>query len=360
MQKNKKIYIAGHRGLVGSAIVRRLQKAGYENLLFRRRAELDLTDKKAVDNFFATEKPAYVFLAAAKVGGIHANNTRPADFIYDNLAIQNNVLHAASEYQVEKLLFLGSSCIYPRLAPQPMREEYLLSGPLEPTNSAYAVAKIAGIEMCYAFNRQYKTNFVPVMPTNLYGPLDNYDLLSSHVMPAMIRKFHLAKLAAAGDNQALDADTKTHGLIPNDFYANLTQIAAANNHTLNGAGAAEKPDLTQIRASDTVNLWGTGTPKREFLYVDDLADALTFIMFNSQSTELLNIGTGIDQTINELAEAVRHTVGYKGSIAFDPTKPDGTPRKLLDISKLKTLGWNPKFTLEEGIKLAYNSYKKML
>ncbi len=201
--------------------------------------------------------------------------------------------------------------------------------------------------MCYAFKRQYKTNFVPVMPTNLYGPLDNYDLLSSHVMPAMIRKFHLAKLATAGDNNAISNDSKTYGPIPSDFYVNLTQIAAANNHTLNGAGAAEKPDLTQIKASDTVNLWGTGTPKREFLYVDDLADALTFIMFNSQSTELLNIGTGIDQTINELAEA------------FDPTKPDGTPRKLLDISKLKTLGWKPKFTLEEGIKQAYESYKKL-
>ena len=214
MTKNQKIYIAGHRGLVGSAIVRRRQKAGYENLLLRTRAELDLTDKKAVDNFFDAEKPAFVFLAAAKVGGIHANNTRPADFIYDNLAIQNNVLHAAAEYQAEKLLFLGSSCIYPRLAPQPMREEYLLSGPLEPTNSAYAVAKIAGIEMCYAFNRQYKTNFVPVMPTNLYGPFDNYDLLSSHAMPAMIRKFHLAKLAA-GDNSALAAYSEKYGLIPN-------------------------------------------------------------------------------------------------------------------------------------------------
>ena len=356
MKKSKKIYIAGHRGLVGSAIVRRLQNVGYENLLLRTRAELDLTDKKAVDDFFATQKPTYVFLAAAKVGGIHANDTRPADFIYDNLAIQSNVLRAASEYHVEKLLFLGSSCIYPRLAPQPMREEYLLSGPLEPTNSAYAVAKIAGIEMCYAFNRQYKTNFVPVMPTNLYGPFDNYDLLSSHAMPAMIRKFHLAKLAAAGDNQALAADTRTYGLIPNDFYANLMRIAVFHGFTLNGAGIADKPLPASNEASDTVDLWGTGTPKREFLYVDDLADALVFIMNNSQSFELLNIGTGIDQTISKLAEIVRHVVGYLGGIDFDPTKPDGMPRKLLDISKLTALGWKPKFTLEDGIKQAYKSY----
>ncbi|MEA2108174.1 MAG: GDP-L-fucose synthase [Pseudomonadota bacterium] len=360
MEKNAKIYVAGHRGLVGSAIVRRLQKDGYENIIVRTSAELDLTNQQATAAFFAAEKPDYVFLAAAKVGGIHANNTKPADFIYDNLAIQNNVLHAAAEHQVEKLLFLGSSCIYPRLAPQPMREEYLLSGPLEPTNSAYAVAKIAGIEMCYAFNRQYKTNFIPVMPTNLYGPLDNYDLLSSHVMPAMIRKFHLAKLAAAGDNQTLAADTEKYGKIPNDFYENLMRIAALNNHTLNGAGIADKPLPTPNIASDTVNLWGTGTPKREFLYVDDLADALIFIMFNSQSTELLNIGTGIDQTISELAETVRRVVGYPGTINFDPTKPDGMPRKLLDVSKLTALGWKPKFTLEEGIKQAYKSYRKML
>jgi len=356
MKKNKKIYIAGHRGLVGSAIVRCLQKEGYENLIFRTRAELDLTDKRAVDDFFAAENPAYIFLAAAKVGGIHANSTHPVDFIYDNLTIQNNVMRAAADHHTEKLLFLGSSCIYPRLAPQPMREEYLLSGPLEPTNSAYAVAKIAGIEMCSAFNHQYKTNFVPVMPTNLYGPNDNYDLLSSHAMPAMIRKFHLAKLAAAGDHPALAADAERYGPIPNDFYSNLQRIAAFHNHTINGAGVADKPLLAPSRASDTVDLWGTGTPKREFLYVDDLAKALLFIMFNSQSLELLNIGTGIDQTISELAEIVRRVVGYPGRIDFDPTKPDGMPRKLLDISKLTALGWKPKFTLEEGIQHAYKSY----
>ncbi|MCK5916130.1 MAG: GDP-L-fucose synthase [Deltaproteobacteria bacterium] len=356
MTKNKKIYVAGHRGLVGSAIVRCLQKAGYENLLLRTHSELDLTGKGAVDEFFATQRPDYVFLAAAKVGGIHANDTYPADFIYDNLTIQNNVLHAAFEYKVEKLIFLGSSCIYPRLAPQPMREEYLLSGSLEPTNSAYAVAKIAGIEMCHAFNRQYQTNFVSVMPTNLYGPQDNYDLMNSHAMPAMIRKFHLAKLAAAGDNRALAADTRVYGLIPDDFYSNLMQIAAFYGHTLNGTGAAGKPLLEQKDASMAVDLWGTGTPKREFLYVDDLADALIFIMFHSQSLQVLNIGTGVDQTIRELAEIVRGVVGYPGGISFDATKPDGMPRKLLDISRLADLGWKPKFTLKDGIKQAYTSY----
>ncbi len=304
MTKTDKIFIAGHRGLVGSAIVRRLRKSGYENLLLRPRSELDLTEKGAVDDFFATQKPDYVFLAAAKVGGIHANDTQPADFIYDNLAVQNNVLHAACKYRVRRLIFLGSSCIYPRLAPQPMREEYLLSGPLEPTNSAYAVAKIAGIEMCYAFNKQYHTNFVPVMPTNLYGPNDNYDLMNSHVMPAMIRKFHLAKLAAAGDDVALQADTEKYGLIPADFYHNLMQIAAFHSYKLSGIGAAGLVSTNPVKKSTSVTLWGTGTPKREFLYVDDLANALLFIMFKSESLQLLNIGTGVDQTIRELAECV--------------------------------------------------------
>ena len=356
MEKSDKIYVAGHRGLVGSAIVRCLQKAGYQNLLLRSRSELDLTEKGAVDDFFAAQKPDYVFLAAAKVGGIHANDSHPADFIYENLTIQNNVLRAACEYKVKKLLFLGSSCIYPRLAPQPMREEYLLSGPLEPTNSAYAVAKIAGIEMCDAFNRQYQTNFVSVMPTNLYGPYDNYDLLSSHAMPAMIRKFHLAKLAAAGDDAALAADVQTYGLIPNDFYANLMQIAAFHGHSLSGAGAADKPLPVPGEASATIDLWGTGTPKREFLYVDDLAEALLFVMLNYKSTKLLNIGTGIDQTIGKLAEIVRQVVGYPGDIGFDATKPDGAPRKLLDVSRLTGLGWNPQFTIKDGIRSAYASY----
>ncbi len=358
MKKSDKIYVAGHRGLVGSAIVRCLRKAGYENLFLRTRSELDLTDKRAVDDFFAAQKPDYVFFAAAKVGGIHANDTRPADFIYENLMIQSNVLRAASEFKVEKLLFLGSSCIYPRLAPQPMREEYLLSGPLEPTNSAYAVAKIAGIEMCYAFNRQYQTNFVPVMPTNLYGPFDNYDLLSSHAMPAMIRKFHLAKLAAAGFDAALAADAEMYGLIPKDFYLNLMQIADFHGHVLSGAGALDKMLSVPDKASATVELWGTGSPMREFLFVDDLAEALLFVMCNYKSTELLNIGTGVDQTIRELAEIVRCVVDYPGGIDFDSSKPDGMPKKLLDVSRLTALGWKAKFTLEEGIRAAYVSYLK--
>ena len=358
MKKSDKIYIAGHRGLVGSAIVRRLQKAGYENLLLRSRSELDLIEKGAVDDFFATQKPDYVFLAAAKVGGIHANDTRPADFIYDNLMIQNNLLRAACEHKVQKLLFLGSSCIYPRMAPQPMREEYLLSGPLEPTNSAYAVAKIAGIEMCHAFNRQYQTNFVPVMPTNLYGPFDNYDLMSSHAMPAMIRKFHLAKLAAAGLDAALAADAQTYGSIPNDFYANLMRIAAFNGHQLSGGGVADKRLPDSGKTSAALELWGTGRPMREFLFVDDLAEALLLVMNNYQSTKLLNIGTGVDQTLRELAEIIRRVVGYSGEITFDASKPDGTPKKLLDISRLTGLGWKPKFTLEEGIQAAYESYLK--
>jgi len=237
-----------------------------------------------------------------------------------------------------------------------MREEYLLSGPLEPTNSAYAVAKIAGIEMCYAFNRQYKTNFVPVMPTNLYGPNDNYDLMSSHVMPAMIRKFHLAKLAAAGDEADLLADTEKYGLIPLEFYQNLMQIALFYGYSLSGVGASGRGPFLRAKKSDVVTLWGTGTPMREFLYVDDLADALVFIMFEAEILQLLNIGTGVDQTISELAECVRRVVDYPGAIEFDVTKPDGMPRKLLDVSRLKALGWRPQFTLEEGVRAAYKNY----
>jgi len=356
MKKNDRIFVAGHQGLVGSAIVRCLRKNGYENLLLCTRSELDLTEKKAVDDFFDSQKPEYVFLAAAKVGGIYANDTQPVDFIYDNLVIQNNVLWAAFKNPVKKLIFLGSSCIYPRLAPQPMREEYLLSGPLEPTNSAYAVAKIAGIEMCRAFNKQYQTNFVSVMPTNLYGPNDNYDLLNSHVLPAMIRKFHLAKLAAVGDNAALAADAEKYGQIPDDFYRNLMQIATFNGYALNGTGASGLVLPASAKKLSTVNLWGTGTPKREFLYVDDLAEALFFVMFNCQSTELLNVGSGVDYTIRELAETVRRVVKYPGAIDFDATKPDGMPRKLLDVSRLSKLGWRYKITLEEGILTAYENY----
>ncbi|MBN2808102.1 MAG: GDP-L-fucose synthase [Deltaproteobacteria bacterium] len=354
MEKSDKVYVAGHRGLVGSAIVRCLQQAGYENLLLRSRSELDLTDKNAVAAFFAEQQPDYVFLAAARVGGIYANATRPAEFIYDNLMIQCNVLRAAAESRVQKLIFLGSSCIYPRLAPQPMREEYLLSGPLEPTNSAYAVAKIAGIEMCRAFNRQYETNFVPVMPTNLYGPFDNYDLLSSHALPALMRKFHLAKLAAAGDRAALAKDVQVYGPLPDDFYANLQRIAAFYGQRLHDSDTVPQPPAGEV--SDAVVLWGTGQPLREFLFVDDLAEALLFVMRNCQSTELLNIGTGVDLTIRALAEIVRDVVGYAGGFAFDAAKPDGMPKKLLDVSRLKGLGWRPRFTLEEGIRVAYASY----
>ena len=357
MEKSAKIYVAGHRGLVGSAIVRCLQKSGYEDLVLKTSAELDLTDQQATTTFFAAEKPEYVFLAAAMVGGIHANNTRPAEFIYTNLAIQNNVLFQSYRHQVKKLLFLGSSCIYPRLAPQPMREEYLLTGPLESTNSAYAVAKIAGIEMCKAFNRQYQTRFIPVMPTNLYGPNDNYDLMSSHVMPAMIRKFHLAKLAGGGDFQAITRDAEKHGRIPEDFYANLCCIAMANGHSLPWPDAYDeslKPAPGE--ASNTVVLWGTGTPSREFLHVDDLADACCYLMNHYEDTDLINIGTGIDLTIGDLAMTVQQIVGFDGKMIFDQDKPDGTPRKLLDVTKINDLGWRALIDLKKGIRQVYDWY----
>jgi GDP-L-fucose synthase len=307
MEKRSKIYIAGHRGLVGSAIKRRLERAGYSRLICRSSAELDLRNQQAAAGFVQAEKPDYVFLAAAKVGGIHANNTYPAEFIYDNLSIQTNVIHSAYLYQVKKLLFLGSSCIYPKLAPQPMKEEHLLTGEMEPTNEPYAIAKIAGIKMCQAYNRQYSTNFISVMPTNLYGPNDNFDLETSHVLPALIRKFHEAKIE-------------------------------------------NKP---------TVEIWGSGKPRREFLYVDDLADACVFLMENYTCKDIgifVNIGTGDDLTIKELAEMIKRIVGYKGDLIFNAEKPDGTPRKLLDVSKLSALGWQAKTSLEEGIKRTYEWY----
>ncbi len=306
MKLDSKIYIAGHRGLVGSAIVRRLESEGYSNLVMRTSSELDLTDAKAVEAFFAEEKPEYVFLAAAKVGGIHANNTYPAEFIYQNLMIQNHVIHQSWKSGVSKLLFLGSSCIYPKFAPQPMKEAYLMTGELEPTNSAYAVAKIAGIEMCWAYNRQYGTEFVPVMPTNLYGINDNFDLENSHVLPALIRKFHEAKEASA----------------------------------------------------PSVVVWGTGSPKREFLYVDDMADACVHVM-NSEmedQTPLINIGTGTDLTIKELAETIQEVTGFQGKLIFDTDKPDGTPQKLLDVGRLSGLGWKAPTSLKEGIEMTYGWY----
>jgi len=309
MKKESKIYIAGYKGLVGSAIKRKLEEKGYNNLLYTDLRDFDLQDQAAVSAFFKKERPEYAFLAAAKVGGIWANKTYPAEFIYSNLSIEVNVIHAAYKHGLKKLLFLGSSCIYPRLAPQPMKEEHLLTSPLEPTNEAYAIAKIAGLKMCRYYNEQYGTNYISVMPTNLYGPNDNYDLQSSHVLPALIRKFHEAKIE-------------------------------------------NKP---------SVELWGTGSPRREFLYVDDLADAVVFLMENHDYNdigEIINIGIGKDVTIKELAETVRETVGFKGELVWDASKPDGTPRKLLDVSRLSALGWKAKIPLKEGIKKTYDAYLK--
>ena len=301
MNKDSKIYVAGHRGLVGSAIVRNLEAKGYTNIVYRTHEELDFTNQANVQAFFKEEQPEYVILAAAKVGGIHANNTYPADFIYDNLMIQNNVIKAAHDYKVKKLLFLGSTCIYPKMAPQPIREEYLLTGALEETNEAYAVAKIAGLEMCKFFKRQYGDNFISCMPTNLYGPNDNFDLQSSHVLPALIRKFHEAK----------------------------------------------------VNGRDTVEVWGTGTPLREFIYVDDMADACVFLMENYDGEQHVNIGTGEEVSIRELAETVKEVVGFEGELVFNTDMPDGTPRKLTTVDKLHRLGWKHKTSLNGGIKLAY-------
>lgn len=307
MNPNSKIYVAGHRGLVGSALVRRLAAGGFRNILTRTHAELDLTRQAAVQEFFDTHRPEYVFLAAAKVGGIYANSTYPADFIVDNLLITTNVVQAAHRQRVSKLLFLGSSCIYPKLAPQPMKEEYLLTGALEPTNEAYALAKIAGIKMCAAYHRQYGSDFLSVMPTNLYGPGDNYDLENSHVLPALIRKMHEAK--QRGDREVV--------------------------------------------------VWGTGRPRREFLYCDDLADACVFLMEHHTARDLgefINIGVGADLTVRELAELVAKVVNYTGRLAFDTSKPDGTPQKLLDVSRLTRLGWRAKTELTDGIVLTYRDY----
>lgn len=305
MEKSDKIYVAGHRGLVGSAIVRNLKEKGYTNIVGRTHKELDLTDQAMVREFFESERPDVVVLAAAKVGGINANNTTPADFAYENLQIQCNVIECCHKYHVKKLLFLGSTCIYPKLAPQPIPEDALLTGPLEVTNEAYAIAKIAGLEMCKFYKRQYGDDFISCMPTNLYGPHDNYDLQGSHVMPAMIRKFHEAKV----------------------------------NH------------------APTVELWGTGTPLREFLYVDDMADACVFLLENYDGEQHVNIGTGKEVTIKELAETVKRVVGYEGEIVWNKDMPDGTPRKLTNVDKLHGLGWKHKVELEEGVQLAYQWFK---
>jgi GDP-L-fucose synthase len=337
VKKDAKIYVAGHRGLVGSAIVRQLEAKGYTNIITRTHAELDLVNQQAVEDFFKTEKPEYVFLAAAKVGGIMANSTYRGEFIYLNLMIQSNIMHQSKVQGVKRLVFLGSSCIYPKMASQPIKEEYLMTGPLEPTNSPYAVAKIAGIEMCHAYNDQYGTSFVPVMPTNLYGPGDNFDLEKSHVLPSLVRKFHLGKLAMAGDWEGIESDEKRWGAIPNGF-----KEAIGYDH--------------KDACDCEVVLWGTGSPYREFLYVDDMANACVFIMFEQDSTELLNIGTGVDLTIREVAELVADVVGYEGSIVWDASKPDGTPRKVLDVSRMKKIGWGSTMGLTNGLKLFYNWY----
>ena len=320
MKKTSKIYIAGHRGLVGSAFVRKLEAQGYTNLITRTHAELDLLRQDQVEAFFQSEKPDTVILAAAKVGGIWGNNTYPAQFIYENIAIQTNVIHASFVNDVNKLLFLGSSCIYPKHCPQPIKEEYLLSDYLESTNEPYAVAKIAGIKMCQSYNRQYNTRYISIMPNNLYGTNDNFDLETSHVLPALIRKFHLAKLAAAGDWQAIHKDETGRGPIPDDIKT------AIGLDPLSG-----KP-LGRPEGKPSVILWGTGAPRREFLHVDDLADAGVFLMNHYDDSDIINIGWGRDQTILELAEMVSDVVGFKGNIQWDPTKPDGTPQKLLDLS----------------------------
>lgn len=304
MTPESKIYIAGHKGLVGSAILRKLESSGFSNFVYRTKDELNLERQKDVEDFFKKEKPEYVFLAAALVGGIHANNTYPADFIYDNLIIQANVIQGAHKNKIKKLLFLGSSCIYPKHTPQPIKEEYFLDGKLEPTNESYAVAKIAGIKLCQSYNRQYKTNYISVMPTNLYGQNDNFDLENSHVLPALIRKFHDAK----------------------------------------------------IKRSPTVTIWGTGKPRREFLYVDDLADACVFLMNNYNDNEIINIGSGTDISISEVAILIKEVVKYEGKIIYDNSKPDGTPQKLLDVSKINKLGWKAKIKLADGIKMTYEWY----
>lgn len=304
MELNSKVYIAGHRGMVGGAIFKHLSGKGFTNIITRTSSELDLRNQAAVNDFFVAEKPEYVFLAAAKVGGIYANNTFRADFLYENLMIEANIIHAAANNAVTKLMFLGSSCIYPKMAPQPLKEDYLLTGTLEPTNEPYAIAKIAGIKMCEAYRRQYSCNFISVMPTNLYGFGDNYDLNNSHVLPALIRKMHEAKVSNA----------------------------------------------------EEVLVWGTGTPKREFLFADDLAEACIFLMENYNEEQLVNIGTGEDLSIADLATMIKDIVGFKGKLVFDSTKPDGTPRKLMDVTKLHNLGWKHNIELSEGIKIAYKDF----
>lgn len=346
MQKHSKIYVAGHRGLVGSAILDNLEQKGYNNIITRTHAQLDLSNQKAVSDFFEKEKPDYVILAAAKVGGIVANNVYRADFIYENMMIQNNVIHQSYLHNVKKLLFLGSTCIYPKNAPQPMKESYLLTDTLEYTNEPYAIAKIAGIKMCESYNLQYGTNFISVMPTNLYGPNDNFDLEKSHVLPALIRKLHLAKLLNEADEPAI---------LKNTGLSNITEAKIY----LSSFGVS----------SESVEIWGSGAPKREFLWSKDMADACVFLMENRNFTDTfskgdkevrnthINIGTGEDISIKELAEMIKEIVGFRGKLIYNSDKPDGTMRKLTDVSKLNALGWKHKMNLKNGIEHVYNWYK---
>lgn len=346
IEKESKIYIAGHLGMVGSAIKRNLQKKGYTHFIEKSISELDLTNQQAVADFFSKEKPDYVVLAAAKVGGIVANNTYRAQFIYENLMIQNNIIHQSYVNGVKKLLFLGSSCIYPRMAPQPIKEEYLLTGLLEDTNEPYAIAKIAGIKMCEAYHAQYACNFISVMPTNLYGYNDNYDLEKSHVLPALIRKMFLGKCLMEKDWQTLRHDLSKLPIEGVCGTASESEIIAV----LNKYGITE----------NAITLWGTGTPMREFLFVDDMADACVFLLLNYDAPNSIpshvNIGCGEDLTIADLSNIVKNTVDYAGNIMWDTTKPDGTPRKLLDVSKLNSLGWKNKISIQEGIKLVFDNY----
>ena len=379
MRTEDSIFLAGHNGMVGSAIFRRLHAESYSNIITQTRSELDLSDQKAVREFFQNKKIDYVIIAAAKVGGIHSNNAYPAEFIYNNLMIEANIIHEAWQAGIKRLLFLGSSCIYPKHAMQPMKEEALLTGQLEPTNEPYAIAKIAGIKLCEFYNRQYGTKYRSVMPTNLYGSNDNFDLNNSHVLPALIRKFHLAKLAEQGDWEGINRDEIKYGAIPEDIKRSLTSISKQNRKSPSPAPSG-------------IILWGSGLPKREFLYVDDMAagclllmnlsderyDALRSSSFSASAKKSdttaseagvaesedwtmvshINIGAGRDMTIRELAEITREVVGYKGDVIWDQSKPDGMPRKLLDISRLKSLDWKPEIQLREGIERTYASYIK--
>lgn len=352
MISDEKIYVAGHCGMVGSALVRQLRRRGCKNIITRSHAELDLTDQAAVGRFFQTEKVERVVLAAAKVGGIHANSVYPADFIYINLMIQTNVIHQAFNAGVQNLLFLGSSCIYPKLAPQPIKEDHLLTGTLEPTNEPYAIAKIAGIKMCEAYNRQYGTCYRSIMPTNLFGPGDNYHLENSHVIPAMLRKYHLAMLAMDGNIAAIIADEACYGVIPQDIRQALGY-------------RAETKSLKRDHIPKVI-LWGTGAPRREFLHVDDMATACIHVMqldqshFVDNNPSFLNAGTGTDITIRETAACIAELVGYTGETVYNADQPDGTPRKLLDTTRIDHLGWQPRFSFKEGLKDTYRSYLRAI